>query len=59
MIYLCYLIQYQIQLIDLSILANFLIRLDQFYRAKDMKCESQERKEETLGEILEILPDPI
>ena len=32
----------------------FLLRLDRFYRAQDMKCESQERKkkeeEETLGE---------
>ena len=38
------------------------LRLDRYYRAEDMKSESQEeeeRKKETLDEILEIWTDPI
>ena len=42
---------------NLPELGSILLRLDRYYRAEDMKCESQEEKKErkeTLGKILEI-----
>ena len=40
-----------------NLILIFLLRLDRYYRAEDMKSESQEKK--NLGKILEIWADPI